>query len=99
MLRHQGDDAPPIVLLENVVGWLYSNNGEDFFIAAKALKDLGYKLDVFQLNARSFVPQSRPRIFMVGFRGFGHKGSLASLKQAAKRGEESIASTPRASIY
>lgn len=85
LLRHQGDDAPPVVLLENVVGWLYSNEGEDFFIAAKALNDLGYELDVFQLNARSFVPQSRPRIFMVGFRGFDGKGSRPFLNARSKQ--------------
>jgi len=66
ILKKQGALAPPIVLLENVVGWLSSNGGEDFRIVAKSLNQLGYACDVFMLNARSFVPQSRPRIFMVG---------------------------------
>ncbi len=68
LLEKQGEHAPPIVLLENVNGWLYSNQGEDFYITAKSLNQLGYKCDVFSLNARSFVPQSRPRIFMVAFK-------------------------------
>ena len=66
ILANQGADAPPIVLLENVVGWLHSNGGADFRATAKALNNLGYACDAFMLNALSFVPQSRPRIFMVG---------------------------------
>lgn len=69
VLREQGEHAPPIVLLENVAGWLYSNGGADFYATAKALNDLGYACDAFMLNARSFVPQSRPRVFMVGVKG------------------------------
>ena len=67
-LREQGPKAPPIVLLENVTGWLYSNSGEDFYATAKSLNELGYACDVFMLNARSFVPQSRPRLFMIGIK-------------------------------
>ena len=69
VLREQGDDAPRIVLLENVAGWLYSNGGADFCATARALNDLGYACDAFMLDARSFVPQSRPRVFVVGVKG------------------------------
>ena len=55
-------------MLENVTGWLYSNDGRDFYATAKALNDIGYACDVFMLNARSFLPQSRPRLFMIGIR-------------------------------
>ena len=68
ILKRQGENAPPIVLLENVTGWLYSNDGNDFCVTAKSLNELGYACDVFMLNARSFVPQSRPRLFMIGVR-------------------------------
>ena len=76
LLERQDEQAPPIVLLENVNGWLYSNQGEDFYITAKSLNELGYKCDVFSLNARSFVPQSRPRIFMVAFKSLSECGVL-----------------------
>ena len=69
ILKKQGKNSPPIVLLENVAGWLYANEGRDFHTTAKSLNALGYACDVFALNARSFVPQSRPRIFMVGVKG------------------------------
>ena len=67
-LEEQGTEAPPIVLLENVTGWMYSNGGRDFYATVKALNETGYACDVFMLNARSFVPQSRPRLFMIGLR-------------------------------
>ena len=67
-LKEQGPQAPLIVVLENVTGWLYSNEGKDFYATAKALNEIGYACDAFMLNARSFLPQSRPRLFMIGIR-------------------------------
>jgi DNA (cytosine-5)-methyltransferase 1 len=66
ILEAQGDDAPPFVLVENVPGWLSSNNGDDFRLTVQSLNKLGYACDVFTLNALHFTPQSRPRIFIVG---------------------------------
>ena len=68
VLKGQGSQAPPIVLIENVAGWLSTNNGNDFHTVAAALSEIGYSCDAFMLNARSFVPQSRPRVFMVGIK-------------------------------
>ena len=78
VLREQGNDAPPIVLLENVAGWLYSNGGADFYATARALNDLGYACDAFMLDARSFVPQSRPRVFMAGVKGYAGANDAAA---------------------
>jgi len=66
ILQAQGESAPPLVLVENVPGWLSSNNGADFRVAVKALNEAGYSCDVFVLDARCFVPQSRERVFIVG---------------------------------
>lgn len=68
ILSAQREYAPSMVLVENVPGWLYSNNGADFRVTVKALNDLGYKCDVFTLNAQSFTPQSRLRVFLVGIK-------------------------------
>ena len=68
LLKTQGSNGPPIVLLENVAGWLSANNGMDFYAVAQALNELGYACDAFMLNARCFVPHSRPRVFMLGVR-------------------------------
>jgi len=53
-------------MIENVVGFLTSRRGEDFSVAATTLAELGYWLDAFVLDARCFVPQSRPRVFVIG---------------------------------
>ncbi|MBM2812063.1 MAG: DNA-cytosine methyltransferase [Chloroflexi bacterium] len=60
---------PPLVLLENVTGFLTSNGGADFQDALLALNHLGYSVDAFILDAAAFVPQSRPRLFVVGVMG------------------------------
>ncbi|MFM7449938.1 MAG: DNA cytosine methyltransferase [Leptolyngbyaceae cyanobacterium] len=59
-------NKPKLVMLENVVGWLTSNGGKDFRVVIQELNRLGYECDIFTINASHFVPQSRPRIFVVG---------------------------------
>ncbi|MCL4504670.1 MAG: DNA cytosine methyltransferase [Chloroflexi bacterium] len=66
MLEAQGSNAPPLVLVENVPGWLLSNKGRDFRVTVQALNKLGYACDVFTLDALRFTPQSRLRVFLVG---------------------------------
>jgi DNA (cytosine-5)-methyltransferase 1 len=65
-IKGMGRRKPPIVLLENVTGFLTSHNGNDFRDACIALNDLGYSVDAFIIDALSFVPQSRQRLFVVG---------------------------------
>jgi DNA (cytosine-5)-methyltransferase 1 len=62
-----GERKPPVVLLENVPGFLTSHGGADFATAVGELAALGYWLDSFVIDARWFVPQSRPRLFLVGY--------------------------------
>ena len=59
---------PPIILLENVPGFLSSNDGRDFEDALLALNDLGYAVDTFIIDAARFVPQSRQRLFVIGLK-------------------------------
>jgi DNA (cytosine-5)-methyltransferase 1 len=59
---------PPIVLLENVPGFLSSHDGRDFEDALLALNDLGYAVDTFIIDAARFVPQSRQRLFVIGLK-------------------------------
>jgi DNA (cytosine-5)-methyltransferase 1 len=58
---------PKAVLIENVIGFLASHEGKFFRIALKELSKLGYYVDAFVVDAKHFVPQSRPRLFLVGF--------------------------------
>lgn len=62
-----GDRKPALLMLENVVGFLNSHGGADFLAAAKRMGELGYWVDALILDAREFVPQSRPRLFLFGF--------------------------------
>ncbi len=65
-LKNMKGRRPPIVLLENVTGFLSSHKGNDFRQALLALNELGYTVDAFILDAAMFVPQSRQRLFVVG---------------------------------
>ena len=69
VLEEMDERRPPIVLLENVTGFLTSHRGEDLRCALHALNDLAYRVDAFILNAAWFVPQSRQRLFVVGVQG------------------------------
>ena len=55
----------PIVVLENVVGLLAAHGGADFLALVAALREGGYRVGPVVLDARYFVPQSRPRLFIL----------------------------------
>ena len=65
-LEAMGERRPPLVLLENVTGFLTSHGGADFRVALQELNRLGYSVDAFILDAARFVPQSRQRLFVIG---------------------------------
>lgn len=65
-LRQQGR-LPKAVLVENVIGFLTSSDGQFFRQALRELANLGYFVDAFVVDAKYFTPQSRPRVFIVGF--------------------------------
>lgn len=69
VIEEMGSRRPPIVLLENVVGFLTSHKGADFKEALMALNHLGYDVDTIILDASRFVPQSRQRLFVIGVLG------------------------------
>lgn len=75
ILDELGDSKPPVVTLENVAGLATSRQGRDLEAVARALNELGYSLDILMLDARRFVPQSRPRLFIVGAREPGSANS------------------------
>ncbi len=66
ILKGLQDRKPPLILLENVAGFITSNNGQDFRDALIALNEQGYLVDAFIIDASHFVPQSRVRLFIVG---------------------------------
>jgi DNA (cytosine-5)-methyltransferase 1 len=60
--------APSVVALENVCGALTSHDGKDFAAIGRALNGGGYRFGALVVDAVHFLPQSRPRLFIIGFR-------------------------------
>ncbi len=58
--------APSIIALENVCGTLSSHEGKDFASICDAFGEVGYRFGAVVVDAAHFVPQSRPRLFMIG---------------------------------
>ncbi len=61
--------APRLVVLENVCGALSSHGGKDFSAIASAMVAAGYRFGALVIDAAGFVPQSRPRLFVVAILG------------------------------
>jgi DNA (cytosine-5)-methyltransferase 1 len=60
--------GPKIVAIENVCGALTSRGGRDFEILCRTWDEAGYAFGALVINADRFVPQSRPRLFVIGVR-------------------------------
>ena len=60
--------APSVIVLENVCGALTSHGGKDFAAIGSALGDSGYRFGAVVMDAVRFVPQSRPRLFIIAVR-------------------------------
>jgi DNA (cytosine-5)-methyltransferase 1 len=57
--------GPRVIVLENVCGTLTSHEGKDFTAIADALSAEGYRYGAVVIDAVEFVPQSRPRLFII----------------------------------
>lgn len=67
MLRLREEQRPPrLVVLENVCGALNSHGGKDFAAIGDAVARAGYRFGAVVMDAVDFLPQSRPRLFIVG---------------------------------
>ena len=60
--------APAIIALENVCGTLTSHEGKDFAAICRSFKEFNYYFGAMVIDAVHFVPQSRPRLFLIGVR-------------------------------
>ena len=60
---------PRVILLENVKNLVNHDKGNTFRVIRDTLEnELGYQVHFKVIDAKSFVPQHRERIFIVGFR-------------------------------
>ncbi|CAK0753847.1 DNA (cytosine-5)-methyltransferase 1 [Azospirillaceae bacterium] len=60
--------GPDMIVLENVCGTLTSHQGKDFAAICSTFERAGYRFGALVVDAAFFVPQSRPRVFMIGAR-------------------------------
>ena len=58
-------NAPKVLVIENVSGLLTSHSGRDFAALMQTLAELGYQAGALEIDARFFLPQSRPRVFII----------------------------------
>lgn len=77
IVEAMGERRPRLVMLENVLGLLSSNGGDDLRSIVASLNKMGYVCDLLAVDAVHFIPQSRPRLFVVGVRGREVTGPLA----------------------
>lgn len=58
-------EQPKMLVLENVIGLLSTNKGENYSVLHHALTERDYRCGAIVINASHFVPQSRPRVFII----------------------------------
>jgi len=63
--KRDAGSKPKVVLLENVRGFLTSNDGLDVAETVRLLNSLDYRVDIIDLDAIHFSAQSRPRVFVI----------------------------------
>lgn len=56
---------PAIIALENVSGLISSHGGKDLTVLIECLVNAGYRVGALEIDAAHFVPQSRPRLFII----------------------------------
>ncbi len=56
---------PPVLVAENVVGLVSSHEGQNYRLLHEALTARGYAVGAVMLDAIHWLPQSRPRVFVI----------------------------------
>lgn len=59
---------PPLLVAENVEGLVSADGGNHYKVLHEALRSRGYKIGAVMLDAALWVPQSRPRIFVIAIK-------------------------------
>lgn len=99
VLEEMGDRRPRSVLLENVLGFATSHGGRDLRDAVARLNRLGYSCDLVALDARHFVPQSRPRMFIVGLTHVPNDEALDAICDRPVWIQKFVAENPDARLH
>lgn len=62
------DSRPPLLVAENVAGLVSAAAGSHYRTLHRALTERGYVVGAMLIDAANWVPQSRPRVFVVAVR-------------------------------
>lgn len=89
--------APGSIVIENVTGLLTSHGGADFTAVCEALGAQGYRFGALEIDAAAFVPQSRPRLFLVATRALVPAGFRLSTPAPAHHSDRVAAAAARLS--
>ena len=89
---------PLYLLLENVLGLISHDKGQTFAAILHALYDLGYICEWMVLNSADFgVPQSRRRVFLVGYLDPRCAGKILPVPISTGKAPVQIISAPQGS--
>ena len=89
---------PHYLLLENVPGLLSHDTGRTFQTILNTLDELGYDVAWQVLNSKDFgVPQSRNRVYIVGYLRDGCAGEVLAFNQASPSALSEIGKHPEGS--
>ena len=80
-----------MIVLENVKGALTSHGGRDFAAIGAALTSANYRFGAMLIDALHFLPQSRPRLFVVAI-DRSHDGPRQACRGSDRRGVASARS-------
>jgi len=67
IVRIAREKRPGIILLENVKGLLYHDDGRTLTTIIKTFYELGYDIEWQVINGKYFLPQNRDRIYIIGY--------------------------------
>lgn len=79
------EDRPEWLLFENVKNLLSVNNGYDFTEILYSLSEIGYHCEWDCINAKSYVPQNRERVFIVGHSRSERCGKVFPVGEASEQ--------------
>lgn len=69
-------NPPKVLALENVAGFISAHGGENYREVHEALHGMGYQVGAMLINSDCFIPQSRPRVFVVAVKGINIPNEL-----------------------
>ncbi|MEO1329038.1 MAG: DNA cytosine methyltransferase [Pseudomonadota bacterium] len=75
--------GPRTLVIENVLGLASSGGGADFDALAGAIGRSGRRFAALAIDAALFLPQSRPRLFVIAWRGSAAEGLRATRPPSA----------------